>query len=381
MTATAGPGVPRSTQRGGEAVARRREFAWFARFGLVARGVSYGIIGILALQLAVGSGGKTTTQRGALLEIAERPFGQAMLIAMIIGLASYALWRLIRAGIGHGTQDTDSAGERIAGAASGLGYIGLSFTAVQILVGANSGIGRSIALRLAREGASVAVNYYSKPEAAKEVVREIESYGTKAFAVQADVSVEDQADEMFGRIAETFGGLEILVNNAGIESHHEFLEMPLAAWRKVLDVNLTGAFLCAQRAAQLMVQGKAGGAIVNISSVHNVIPWGGYAHYCATKAGLDMLTKTVALELATENVRVNSVAPGAIGTPINEDVWKDPEGLRDLLRKIPTARVGQTEEVAACVAFLCSDEASYVTGAVLYVDGGMTLYPEFRHGG
>ena len=141
MTATTGPGVPLGAQRGGEAVARRREFAWFARFGLVARGVSYGIIGILALQLAVGSGGKTTTQRGALLEIAERPFGRAMLIAMIIGLASYALWRLIRAGIGHGTQDTDSAGERIAGAASGLGYIALSFTAVQILVGANSGGG------------------------------------------------------------------------------------------------------------------------------------------------------------------------------------------------------------------------------------------------
>ncbi len=141
MTATAGPGVPLSAQRGGEAVARRREFAWFARFGLVARGVSYGITGILALQLAVGSGGKTTTQRGALLEIAERPFGRALLIAMIIGLASYALWRLIRAGIGHGTQDTDSAGERIAGAASGLGYIALSFTAVQILVGANSGGG------------------------------------------------------------------------------------------------------------------------------------------------------------------------------------------------------------------------------------------------
>lgn len=141
MTATAGPGVPLSAQRGGEAVAGRREFAWFARFGLVARGVSYGIIGILALQLAVGSGGKTTTQRGALLEIAERPFGRALLIAMIIGLASYALWRLIRAGIGHGTQDTDSAGERIAGAVSGLGYIALSFTAVQILVGANSGGG------------------------------------------------------------------------------------------------------------------------------------------------------------------------------------------------------------------------------------------------
>jgi len=141
VTAAAGQGVPRSAQRGGEAVARRREFAWFARYGLVARGVSYGIIGILALQLAVGAGGKTTTQRGALLEIAERPFGRALLIAMIIGLASYAVWRLVRAGIGHGTQDRDSAGERIAGAASGLGYLALSLTAVQILVGANSGGG------------------------------------------------------------------------------------------------------------------------------------------------------------------------------------------------------------------------------------------------
>lgn len=141
MTAAAGQAVPRSAQRGGEAVARRREFAWFARYGLVARGVSYGIIGMLAFQLAVGSGGKTTTQRGALLEIAERPFGRALLIAMIIGLASYAIWRLVRAGIGHGTQDADSAGERIAGAASGLAYLALGFTAVQILVGADSGGG------------------------------------------------------------------------------------------------------------------------------------------------------------------------------------------------------------------------------------------------
>ena len=141
MTAAAGQAVPRSAQRGGEAVASRREFAWFARYGLVARGVSYGIIGMLAFQLAVGSGGKTTTQRGALLEIAERPFGRALLIAMIIGLASYAIWRLLRAGIGHGTQDADSAGERIAGAASGLAYLALSFTAVQILVGADSGGG------------------------------------------------------------------------------------------------------------------------------------------------------------------------------------------------------------------------------------------------
>jgi glucose 1-dehydrogenase len=166
-----------------------------------------------------------------------------------------------------------------------------------------------------------------------------------------------------------------------METHHEFLEMPLKDWQKVIDVDLTGPFLCAQRAARLMIQSGKGGAIVNITSVHQIIPWGGYAHYCAAKAGLDMLTKTIALELATQNVRVNSVAPGAIQTPINKEVWSDPEMMRDLLSKIPTARVGQVEEVARVVAFLCSDEASYMTGATVYVDGGMTLYPAFIRGG
>lgn len=250
-----------------------------------------------------------------------------------------------------------------------------------LVTGANSGIGRAIALRLAHEGAAVVINYVSHPEAADEVVQEIAALGGRAIAVQADVSNEQQVDEMFARAQAEFGGLDILVNNAGFETQHPLLEMPADAWRKVLDVDLTGAFLCAQRAARLMVAAKTGGAIVNISSVHNLIPWGGFAHYCAAKAGLDMLTKTMALELATERVRVNSVAPGAIQTPINQNVWGDPGTLKDLLRKIPSERMGQTEEVAACVAFLCSDDASYVTGAVLYVDGGMTLYPEFRHGG
>ncbi len=250
-----------------------------------------------------------------------------------------------------------------------------------LVTGANSGIGRAIALQLAREGAALVINYLNRPEEADEVVQEIAALGSRAIAVQADVSNEQQVDEMFARARAEFGGLDILVNNAGFETHHPILEMPAAAWRKVLDVDLTGAFLCAQRAARLMVEAKTGGAIVNISSVHNVIPWGGFAHYCAAKAGLDMLTKTMALELATERVRVNSVAPGAIQTPINENVWGNPEMLKDLLRKIPSDRMGQTEEVAACVAFLCSDDASYVTGAMLYVDGGMTLYPEFRHGG
>src|SRR5947209_1025540 len=250
-----------------------------------------------------------------------------------------------------------------------------------LVTGANSGIGRAIAIRLAQEGASVAINYVTHPEAADAVVKEIVDTGAKAIAVQADVSNEQQVDAMIEQVVKELGGLDIMVNNAGFETQHSFLEMPADAWRKVLDVDLTGAFLCAQRAARVMVNSGTGGAIVNITSVHQVIPWGGFAHYCAAKAGLDMLTKTAALELANQRVRVNSVAPGAIKTPINQNVWSNPETLKDLLRKIPTERMGETDEIAKAVAFLCSDEASYITGAVLFVDGGMTLYPEFRHGG
>lgn len=251
-----------------------------------------------------------------------------------------------------------------------------------LVTGSNSGIGRAIAIRLAQEGATaVAVNYISHPEAADEVVKIINEAGAKAVAVQADVSDEAQVDAMFQQLQKEFGGLDILVNNAGLETYHEFLEMPAEAWRKVIEVDLTGAFLCAQRAARAMVESGAGGAIINITSVHQTIPWGGYAHYCAAKAGLDMMTKTAALELATQKVRVNSVAPGAIATPINQNVWSNPESMKDLQTKIPAQRIGQPEEIASAVVFLCSDEASYITGATLYVDGGMTLYPAFRHGG
>jgi glucose 1-dehydrogenase len=250
-----------------------------------------------------------------------------------------------------------------------------------LVTGANSGIGRGVALRLAQEGASVVVNYLKDPEAAEEVVREIKELGVGGIAIQADVANEDQVERMFDQAAAGLGGLDILVNNAGMETHHPFLEMPLESWRRVIDVDLTGPFLCAQRAARLMTKSGRGGSIVQISSVHQIIPWGGYAHYCAAKAGLAMLTKTIALELATTGVRVNAVAPGAIETPINKDVWGDPEMKRDLLSKIPTERVGRVEEIASVVAFLCSDEASYMTGATIYVDGGMTLYPAFLKGG
>lgn len=250
-----------------------------------------------------------------------------------------------------------------------------------LVTGANSGIGQAIALRLAREGASVVVNYLEDTKAAEEVVRQIKDTGVDGLAVRADVADERQVEEMFGRISDELGGLDILVNNAGTLSHHTFLEMPPEEWRRVIDIDLTGPFLCAQQAAQLMIKAGRGGSIVQITSVHQIIPWGGYAHYCAAKAGLAMLTKTIALELATAGVRVNSVAPGAIETPINKDVWSDPDLKRDLLEKIPTGRVGEVEEIAAVVAFLCSDEASYITGATIYADGGMTLYPAFIKGG
>lgn len=251
-----------------------------------------------------------------------------------------------------------------------------------IVTGANSGIGRAIAIRLAQEGASVCVNYVTHPEAADEVVNEIASAGGKAIKALADVSNADQVNAMVAQTVEAFGGVDILVNNAGFENQHFITEMPPDAWRKVLDVDLTGAFLCLQAAAREMLKSNAGGSIINITSVHQKIPWGGFAHYCAAKAGLDMLTKTAALELADKKIRVNAVAPGAIKTPINQNVWGDPQLYADLLRKVgPFGRMGETDEIASVVAFLCSDEASYVTGATLFVDGGMTLYPEFQRGG
>lgn len=242
-----------------------------------------------------------------------------------------------------------------------------------LVTGANSGIGRAIAVRLAQEGATIAVNYLVEPEVAAEVVRHIGDVGSKGVALRADVSNQEEVDAMFMRIKEVLGGIDILVNNAGIGEFNPFLELQLGDWRKVIDVDLTGAFLCGQRAAMAMVGENTKGAIVNITSVHQTIPWVGYSHYCVAKAGLDMLTKCMALELADKGVRVNSVAPGAIDTQSNRL-----DNRRDMARRIPVERSGQPEEVAAVVAFLCSDEASYITGATIYVDGGRMLYPDIR---
>lgn len=245
-----------------------------------------------------------------------------------------------------------------------------------LVTGANSGIGKAVALRLAAAGAAVVVNYRSRPEDAQTVVSAIEAAGGQAIALQADVSKEDEVKAMFEQAFEQYGTIDILVNNAGIENERRFLEMAIEDWDKVMAVNLRGVFLCSQQAARSMAE-HGGGAIVHISSVHQVIPWGGFAHYCASKAALEMLMKTMALELAENHIRVNGIAPGAIATPINAE-WLDKPAQREkVLSTIPWNRIGRPEEVAEAVLYLVSDAADYVTGTTLFIDGGMTLYADF----
>ncbi len=245
-----------------------------------------------------------------------------------------------------------------------------------LVTGASSGIGEAVARRLAAAGAAVVVNYRSHPKEAKKIAAEIKSAGGQAIAVHADMSKEREIKSMFARMFREFGAIDILVNNAGIENKSPFLDMPVKDWDQVMAVNLRGVFLCSQLAARRMVK-NGGGVIINMSSVHQIIPWGGYAHYCAAKSGLEMLMKTMALELAEKKVRVNNVAPGAIATPMNEAWLHDPARRKQVLALIPSRRIGQPEEVAGAVLYLVSDEAAYVTGTTLLIDGGMTLYSSF----
>lgn len=257
-----------------------------------------------------------------------------------------------------------------------------------LVTGANSGIGAAIARALAAAGARVAVNYVRGPEDAAAVVEDIRGNGGEAIAVQADVSREPEVQAMFAHIVEAFGGLDILVNNAGLQQDAPVHEMTLAQWQKVIDVNLTGQFLCAREAVRIFLrQGVrpevscSAGKIVCLSSVHDVIPWAGHANYAASKGGVAMLMKTLAQELAGRKIRVNAISPGAVKTPINTAAWQTAEAEAALLRLIPYYRVGEPEDVARAAVWLASDLSDYVTGATLYVDGGMTLYPAFREGG
>lgn len=257
-----------------------------------------------------------------------------------------------------------------------------------LVTGANSGIGEGIARGLAEAGAAVVVNYVAGDERSQRVVDEIRMTGGKALAIKADVSDEEQVQDMFRRAVAAFGSVDILVNNAGLQQDAPLHEMTLAQWRKVIDVNLTGQFLCAREAVREFLRRGAVpqlscsiGKIICVSSVHDVIPWAGHANYAASKGGVAMLMKTMAQELAMKKIRVNAISPGAIRTPINTSAWETAEAEAALLKLIPYYRVGEVRDIARAAVWLASDHSDYVTGATLYVDGGMTLYPEFREGG
>ncbi|WP_328877222.1 SDR family oxidoreductase [Streptomyces sp. NBC_00299] len=257
-----------------------------------------------------------------------------------------------------------------------------------LVTGANSGIGKATAVALGRAGADVVVNYVAGRDEAEKVVEEIKSFGVRAAAYEADVSDEDQVVAMTNRMVEEFGTIDILVANAGLQRDAPFTEMTLAQWQKVIDVNLTGQFLCAREATKEFLRrgvvpevSRAAGKIICMSSVHQVIPWAGHVNYASSKGGVQMMMETLAQELAPKKIRVNAIAPGAIATPINRSAWETPAARDDLLKLIPYNRVGDPEDIAHAAVGLASDLMDYVVGATLYVDGGMTLFPGFATGG
>jgi len=257
-----------------------------------------------------------------------------------------------------------------------------------LVTGANSGIGKAVALGLAAAGADVVVNYVVNPEAADLVAHEIDGMGRRALVIKADVSQEDEVVAMFAKAIDHFGTLHIVCSNAGLQRDSPFDQMTLEQWNTVIGVNLTGQFLCTREAAREFKRrgpvetiSVAAGKIICMSSVHQEIPWAGHANYAASKGGVMLLMKSIAQELAPYRIRVNSIAPGAIRTPINTAAWSTPEAYKDLMTLVPYKRIGEPEDIARAAVWLASDAADYVTGATLFVDGGMTLYPGFATGG
>ena len=257
-----------------------------------------------------------------------------------------------------------------------------------LVTGASSGIGEACAIALAAAGASVVVNYVSRPEDAERVIAKISEDSGAAIAIKADVSREDEVQAMFAEMLNAYGTIDILINNAGLQQDAAFHEMTLKQWNTVISVNLTGQFLCAREAVREFLRrgvvpsvSSAAGKIICMSSVHEVIPWGGHVNYAASKGAIMQLMKSMAQELAPKKIRVNSIAPGAIKTPINRGAWSTPEAEAALLQLIPEGRVGVPEDVARAAVWLASDASDYITGTTLFVDGGMTLYPGFATGG
>ena len=257
-----------------------------------------------------------------------------------------------------------------------------------LVTGANSGIGKAVALGLARAGADVAINYITHPEAAEEVAHEIQGLGRKAITLKADVSNETDVDAMYAAAIKEFGTLHISVSNAGLQRDSAFDTMTLEQWNTVIGINLTGQFLC-QRAASREFKRRgvvpsvslAAGKIICMSSVHQQIPWAGHANYASSKGGIMMLMQSIAQELAPFYIRVNGIAPGAIRTPINTEAWNTPEAYASLMTLVPYKRIGEPDDIAQAAVWLASEASDYVTGTTLFVDGGMTLYPGFATGG
>lgn len=260
---------------------------------------------------------------------------------------------------------------------------------VAIITGSNSGIGAGCAAEFGKEGAQVIVNYPvpSLKGMADEVVKGITDNGGKAVSIQCDVSKEAEVKSMFQQVIEQFGTVDILVNNAGVQRDAPFTEMTLEQWNYVLAVNLTGYFLCAKEAIKEFLKrgmnnkSRALGKIICMSSVHQIIPWAGHVNYAASKGGINMFMQSLAQEFAPKKIRINSIAPGAIQTPINKDAWDDSKDLNNLMKLIPQKRIGQPVDVAKGAVWLASDDSDYVNGTTLFIDGGMSLYPGFVDNG
>ncbi len=257
-----------------------------------------------------------------------------------------------------------------------------------LVTGANSGIGKAVAIALGAAGADVVVNFVRGEEAAQEVVCAIRKLGVQAIAAQADVSNEPQVSAMFRQMFDEFGTIDILVNNAGLQQDSSFEQMTLAQWNTVIGINLTGQFLCAREAIREFRRrgivpevSASAGKIICMSSVHEVIPWAGHVNYASSKGGVMLMMKSIAQEVAPHKIRVNSICPGAIRTPINTAAWDTPEAYAELMKLVPYERIGDPEDIGNAAVFLASDMADYITGTSLYVDGGMTLYPGFATGG
>ncbi|NMZ80608.1 glucose 1-dehydrogenase [Pseudomonas mandelii] len=254
---------------------------------------------------------------------------------------------------------------------------------VALITGASSGIGAGAAKALAAAGATVVINYHSQAEPAEELARQINAEGGRAIAIGADVSKEEDVERLFAQTLEAFGSLDILVANSGMQKDAKAVDMPLADWNQVIGVNLTGQFLCARAALRIFNRqgiregvSRAAGKIIHMSSVHQRIPWAGHVNYAASKGGVDMLMQTLAQEVSHQRIRINGIAPGAIRTDINRDANEE-----QLLKLIPYGRVGEVEDIANAVVFLASDASDYIVGTTLFIDGGMSLYPEFRGNG